>query len=96
MASAGTNATEAARGKRCRHEAGGGAALQQRRYEHAAEKCCESVAKGSAEQPAQVGAERPHDAAVDHVESPEQQRHAAEQIEEKEIRHKFLTRRTNR
>jgi hypothetical protein len=35
----------------------------------------------SAAQPPQVGAERAHDAAVDHVQAPQQQRHAAQQVE---------------
>ena len=41
----------------------------------------EAVAQRRPQEAPQVGAERPDDPAVDHVQAPQQQRHAAHQVE---------------
>jgi hypothetical protein len=58
-----------------------------RRDEGAREKGAKPIVQRDAEQTAQIGAECAHDAAVDHVQSPEQQRDAAHQVENDRTAH---------
>src|SRR6202011_3771903 len=67
--------------ERTRDQSGGGAALQQRGQAEAGGKGGEAVAQRLGQQQAQVRAERTQNAAVDHVQAPQQQRHAAHQVE---------------
>ncbi len=78
---------EAARGKGRGHQAGSGAALQQRRYENAGQESRKPITKGDVEQVAEVRPERTHDPAVDHVEAPQQEGHTPQQIEKKQVCH---------
>ncbi len=52
-----------------------------------ARKGGEAVAQGLRQQQAQVGPERAQDPAVDHMQAPQQQRHAAHQVEKNQASH---------
>src|SRR6478752_2263936 len=66
---------------------GRGAALEQRRQPETGGKCVEAITKRLAEQPSQVRAKGTQNPAVDHVQAPQQQRHAAHQIEQYQRSH---------
>jgi hypothetical protein len=64
----------------CGHQPGGRAALEQRGQSESGGEGRETIAQGVRQQPAQVGAEGTRNAALDHVQAPEQQRDATHQI----------------
>ena len=74
-------------GKRTRDQRGRRAALQQRGEAEPGGKRREAVVQRLRQQPPQVRAERAQDAAVDHVQAPQQQRHAAHQVEQNHASH---------
>ena len=57
------------------------AALEQRGHRNAGQERSKPVAQCHVEQMPQVLAERAHDAAVHHVQAPQQQRHTTHQVE---------------
>ena len=81
-------ADQAVGGERCGHQPGRGAALQQRGQAKPGGESGEAIAQRLAEEAAQVGAERAQHAAQDHVQAPQQQRHAAHQIEQDDRSHR--------
>ena len=74
-------------GKGTRDQGGRGAALQQRGQAEARDKGGEAVVERLRQQQAQIGAERAQNSAVDHVQAPQQQRHAAHQVEKNQASH---------
>ncbi len=83
-------ADEAFRGERTRDQRRRRTALEQRRQAKAGRKGGEAVAQAFRQQRAQVGTERAQDAAVDHVQAPQQQRHATHQVEKNHASHDRL------
>ena len=75
------------RRERARDQRSRSAALQDRGEADAGGERLEAIAQRLRQQPPQVGAERAQDAAVDHVQAPQQQRHAAHQVEKYEASH---------
>ena len=74
---------EAAGGEAGDHQAGRGAALQDRGHAEAGGESGETVAQRRAERVAQLGAEGALHAGARHMHAPQQQRHAAGEIEER-------------
>lgn len=72
------------------HQPGRRAALQERRHDHPGEERQEAISQRSSQQASEIGAKGPDDAAVDHMQSPQQQRHAAKKIEEDHAAQVFL------
>lgn len=66
---------------------GRGTALQQRGEADARRKGAETVFQRACQQRTQVGSERAQNPAVDHVQAPQQQRHATHQIEQNHTSH---------
>ena len=89
-ASAGTSAKSAARRERGRHQCRRGAALQDRGHEHAREEGAHAVTQRRAQETPEIGAEGAHDAAVDHVQAPQQERHPAHEVKEDHASHGTL------
>ena len=87
IASAGTSADHAFGGERGGHQRRRRAALQERGEAEAGGEGGEAVAERMREDAPQVRAERAQDAAVDHVQAPQQQRDAAHQIEKNDRAH---------
>ena len=83
-------ADQSFRGERARDQRGGGAALEQRGEAEAGGKGGEAVVQRLRQQQPQVGTERAQDSAVDHMQAPQQQRHAAHQIEQNHGSHDRL------
>ena len=82
--------------ERTRDQCGGGAALQDRGEAEAGGERLEAVAQRLRQQPPQIGTERAQDAAVDHVQAPQQQRHAAHQVEKNDASHDLALPNLNR
>jgi hypothetical protein len=78
---------QAFRGKRTRDQGGRGAALEQRGQPKASGKCGQAVVQPLRQQQPQVGAEGAQNAAVDHMQAPQQQRDAAHQVEKNQASH---------
>jgi hypothetical protein len=74
------------------HQSGCGAALEKSGDERPREKGAKSALQGQSEQTPQIGAECAHDPAVDHVQSPEQQRDSPHQVENDCAAHDRATR----
>jgi hypothetical protein len=72
------------------HEPSGGAALQESGQTQAGREGREPVAQRSRQQLPQLGAERAQDAALDHVQAPQQQRDTTHQIENNHRSHNGL------
>ena len=69
------------------HQAGRGAGLQQRGQTEAGAEPGEAIVQRLAEEAAQVGTERAQHPAEDHVQTPQQQGHAAHQIKQNDRAH---------
>ena len=91
IASAGTRPTMPSAANEAVISAGRGAALKQRGQAEAGGEGGEAVAERLRQQTPQIGAERAQDAAVDHVQAPQQQRHAAHQVEKNERAHRLIS-----
>jgi len=76
-------------GEGTRDEARGGAALEQSGQPEAGGKRGEAIVQPLCQQKPQVRAEGAQDAAVDHMQAPQQQRDAAHQIEKDQTSHGF-------
>ena len=87
IASAGTRLTRPSGGEGTRDQGGRGAALQQGGQADAGGKGGEAVVQRLRQQPPQIGTERAQNSAVDHVQAPQQQRHAAHQVEKNHASH---------
>ena len=87
IASAGTRLTRPSAAKEAGDQRRRGAALQQRGEADAGGKCGEAVPSAPASMQTQVRAERAQNAAVDHVQAPQQQRNAAHQVEKNDASH---------
>jgi hypothetical protein len=83
----GHQADHAVGGERGGHQAGRGARLQQRGQAEAGGEGGEAVAQRLAQGTAQVRPERAQHAAQDHMQAPQQQRHAAHQVKEHDRSH---------
>ncbi len=66
------------------HQSGGGAALEHGGHAQAGDKGLPAAAQPGTEHPPQIPAIGAQDAALHHVHAPEQQRHAAHEVEENE------------
>ena len=73
-----------------------GAALQKRRQTKARRKRGEAISQRSGKKPAEIGAERAQDSAVDHVQAPQQQRNATHQVEKNHGSHDHALRNWDR
>ncbi len=73
---------EPARGEARRHQPGRGAALQYRGDAEPGEERAPAVAEGASEQAPQIGSEGALDAALHHVQAPQQQRNRAGEIDQ--------------
>ena len=82
-------ADQAFGGERTGDQGGRGTALQQRGQADAGREGGEAVLQRLRQQQAQIGAERAQDAAVDHMQAPQQQCHAAHQVEKNQASHEF-------
>jgi hypothetical protein len=80
-------ADQAFGGERTRDQRGGGAALQQRGQADTGRECSKTVSQRARQQRAEIGTERAQDAALDHVQAPQQQRHATHQVEKNHASH---------
>ena len=69
------------------HQGRRGAALQHGGHGDAGEEGAEAIAECCAQEASQVGAEGAHDAAVDHVQAPQQERHPSHQVKEDHVSH---------
>ena len=92
----GHQADDAIGGERGGHQPGRGARLQQRGHTETGAEGGEAIAQRLTEEAAQVRPERAQHAAQDHVQAPQQQRHAAHQVKEYNRSHqeKLLGRKT--
>jgi hypothetical protein len=79
-----------------RDQGGRGAALQKRGQADAGRKRREAVAQSFRQQPTEVRAEGTQNAAADHVQAPQQQRHAAKQVEKNHTSHDHPLRNSSR
>jgi hypothetical protein len=70
------------------HQAGGGAALQERGEAETRAEGGKTVAQSFGEEGTEIGAEGAHDAALDHVQAPKQQCCAAHQVEKDDRAHR--------
>ncbi|MGY3359038.1 hypothetical protein ACVWZK_005701 [Bradyrhizobium sp. GM0.4] len=83
----GDQAEQALGCERTREQRGRGAALEQGSKAETGGERVEAVTKRLAEEPSQVRAKGAQNPAVDHVQAPQQQRHAAHQIEQYQRSH---------
>ena len=88
MASAGTRLTTPSAAKRSGHQPGRGAALHDRGQHKSGAERLEAIAQRPGKHAAQIGTERAQHAGEDHVQAPQQQRHAAHQIKQNNRSHR--------
>ena len=70
-----------------RDQGGCGAALEQGRQGDTRRKRGETVIQGLRQKPSEIGTERAQNSAMDHMQAPQQQRHAAHQVEKNHTSH---------